>query len=118
MVKELQRTQGIGVRPRLFAAAGVGNAAALAGQSYWPALDTEMILRNPPSFHVAGFFNAKSAQYDNWSAARHPALRRLIAETPGVSLPPDLISCPAWFAVDAAELIRAAADGRKQRAAR
>jgi iron complex transport system substrate-binding protein len=101
----------------MFNAAGVGNATAMAGLSYWPPLSTEMILRDPPTFYVGGFFNAASERNDNWSAARHPALRRVLAQTPGIILPPDLIACPAWFAVEAAELIRNAADQTIERRA-
>ncbi len=86
-------------------AAGVVNLAAQAGQSYWPALPAEAVLLNPPELIVTGFFNAADERINYWSAARHPALGRLFQKTPTVSLGPDIISCAAWFSVDAAEAI-------------
>ena len=86
-------------------AAGVINIAAEAGQSYWPALPAETLILDPPSLIVAGFFDSEDERINYWSAARHPALRKLLRKTPTVSLPPDVISCAAWFSVDAAEAI-------------
>lgn len=85
--------------------AGVINMAAQAGQSYWPALPAEAVLLNPPELIVTGFFNAADERINHWSAARHPALGRLFQKTPTVGLGPDIISCAAWFSVDAAEAI-------------
>ena len=89
--------------------AGLNNAASDAGLSYWPALPAEAIIAKPPEFFVAGFFTAQSERADNWSAARHPAIRRVLEGSDGVYLSPDLISCPGWFAVDAAQAIAEAA---------
>jgi len=94
----------------MFRAAGVRNRAADEGLSYWPALPAELIVQRPPTFYVGGFFNADSETRDNWSAARHPAIMRALSSAHGVMLTPDLLSCPAWFAADAAQRIRDAAD--------
>lgn len=97
----------------LFRAAGVRNAAAEAGLSDWPPLPLEKLAETPPAFAVAGFFDPKLAAADNWSPARHPAFARALAGKPVVFLPADVLSCPAWFAVEAAERIRAGAEAAR-----
>lgn len=92
----------------LFKAAGVANAAGHL--NYWPALPLEALIERPPSFIVAGFFRADEVGADNWSAALHPAFGKIFENARVVHLPADILSCPAWFATDGAELIRAAAD--------
>lgn len=94
-------------------AAGVNNQAADAGHSYWPPLSAEALIAEPPHFIVTGFFSANSERINHWSAARHPALRKALNATPRVDLPTDILSCPGWFSLDAAEAIRNAVDKEK-----
>lgn len=89
----------------IFKAAGIINISAEAGQNYWPPLPAEALLLAPPELIVSGFFVSKDEQINFWSSARHPALQKLLRDTPTVQLPPDIISCAAWFSVDAAEMI-------------
>lgn len=90
-------------------AAGVVNIAASEGAVGWPALPAERLIERPPELIVAGFFTSNSERINHWSAARHPALRRLFRDVPTVRLAPDVVACPGWFAVDAAEAIADAA---------
>jgi iron complex transport system substrate-binding protein len=99
----------------IFTAAGVANSAAEKGLSYWPELSAEALIADPPDFIVTGFFSATSERINHWSIARHPALKRLIEARPRVDLDADVVSCPAWFALDAAEAIRDAADAHETR---
>ncbi len=96
----------------IMTAAGVTNAAAQAGLSYWPPLSAEAVITKPPEFIVAGFFASASERINHWSAARHPAIRRLLIETPGVAPSSDVLSCPGPQSVDAAEAIRDAVDAK------
>ena len=86
-------------------AAGLVNIAAEQGKAYWPSLPAEEVLLAPPDFIVGGFFVSRDEEINHWSAARHPVLKRLLSQTPSVQLPADLVSCAAWFSVDAAEII-------------
>ncbi len=95
----------------ILAAAGVRNNAAEAGLSYWPPLSAEAIVAAPPTFVVAGFFTSNAERINHWSAARHPALQKILKQTPGVAPPADVLSCPGPQSVEAAELIRNSADG-------
>lgn len=97
----------------LFKAAGVKNAAAEAGLQGWPAAPFEALVENPPAFVAAGFFDADATRTDNWSLARHPVWNTVFAGRPVVNLPQDLLACPAWFSVEAAERIRDAAERRR-----
>lgn len=95
----------------IFRAAGVSNIAADAGLAHWPPLPAETLVASPPAFLVTGFFAANSERVNHWSAARHPALREIFAKTTTVHLPADILSCPGWYSVDAAEAIAAVTGG-------
>ncbi|MEQ8179022.1 MAG: ABC transporter substrate-binding protein [Amphiplicatus sp.] len=97
----------------IFSAARVRNATAEAGLSYWPPFPAESLVLNPPGIIVAGFFKDAAEAANHWSAARHPAFRRIFDRTPTIHLRTDIISCPAWFSVDAAEIIAEGIDGMK-----
>ncbi len=94
----------------ILSAAGVRNRAADDGLSYWPPLSAEAVIADPPAFIVAGFFFSNAERVNHWSAARHPALLRLLRKTPGVAPPAAVLSCPGPQSIDAAELIRASVD--------
>jgi iron complex transport system substrate-binding protein len=89
-------------------AAGLRNRTAEAGLSWWPPLPLEALAAAPPDFIVAGFFDS-GVRADQWSPARHPAYARIFARSKTIHLPADLLSCPAWFAADAAARLRAEA---------
>ncbi len=99
----------------ILAAAGVRNETAEKGLFYWPPLSAEAVVADPPDFIVAGFFSSKAEGVNHWSASRHPVLRALLAAIPGVAPPADLLSCPGPQSIDAAELIRDAADRARAR---
>ncbi|WDI32426.1 ABC transporter substrate-binding protein [Hyphococcus flavus] len=89
----------------ILTAAGLINIAAADGEIYWPPLPAESLLLNPPAVIVTGFFLSRDQDINYWSAARHPAIEQQFEKTPTIHLPPDVISCAAWFAVDAVEQI-------------
>jgi iron complex transport system substrate-binding protein len=90
----------------IFKAAGVGNIAAERGLSFWPPLSAEALVADPPDYVVTGFFNADSERINHWSAVRHPALKEALAGSVRIDLDADVLSCPGWFSLDAAEQIR------------
>lgn len=98
----------------IFSAAGVENIAAANGLSYWPPLSAEVLVKDPPAYVVAGFFGANSERINHWSAARHPALRKALDATTRVDLSADILACPNFFSVDAAEEIRKAVENARR----
>jgi iron complex transport system substrate-binding protein len=74
----------------------------------------ERVVLDPPELIVTGFFEATTEYVNHWSASRHPAFREAFAATPAVHLAADLISCPAWFSVEAAEQIARHVDGSQK----
>lgn len=81
-------------------AAGFRNGVIQPG--YQP-LGLERVLLSPPALYVKGFFDL--ARSDWRGAGRHPVMRRATAERTAASLPGAALTCPAWFAADAAVLL-------------
>ncbi len=74
----------------------------------WTVLPLERLIQTPPALIALGFFDSGRDRMNAWSPSRHPALRRALANTRTVNLPPATVSCEAWYAIDAAERIAAA----------
>jgi iron complex transport system substrate-binding protein len=89
----------------VIAAAGGRNIRTGAS---WTLLPLERMAATPPAVVALGFFDTGRTAMDAWSPARHPAVRRALARTRTVSLPPAAISCQAWYAIDAAEVLAVA----------
>lgn len=89
----------------VIAAAGGRNVHTGAS---WTVLPLERLVETPPALIALGFFDTGRTAMNAWSPSRHPALRRALANARTVSLPPAAISCQAWYAIDAAEILAAA----------
>jgi iron complex transport system substrate-binding protein len=89
----------------VIAAAGGRNIRTHAS---WQLLPLEQMVETPPALIALGFFSTGREQVNAWSPSRHPALRRALEQARTVNLPPAAISCEAWYAIDAAEMIAAA----------
>ncbi|MGV9007642.1 MAG: ABC transporter substrate-binding protein [Brevundimonas sp.] len=84
-------------------AAGFVNLAASPG---FAPVSVERIALNPPFRFVLGFFDQIRADWRG--AGRHPVVRRASAGRVAARLPATVLSCPAWFAADAAAMLAAA----------
>jgi iron complex transport system substrate-binding protein len=89
----------------VIAAAGGRNVRSEAS---WAVLPLERMVETPPALIALGFFDSGRDRMNAWSPSRHPALRRALNEARTIRLPPSAISCEAWYAIDAAEMIAAA----------
>ena len=89
----------------VIAAAGGRNVRTDAS---WTLMPLERMTATPPALVALGFFDHGRTAMNVWSPSRHPAVRRALARARTVSLPPAAISCQAWYAIDAAEIIAAA----------
>lgn len=81
-------------------AAGFANGVERPG--YQP-LGLERVLLAPPALFVKGFFDL--ARSDWRGAGRHPVMRRVMRQRTVAELPGAVLTCPAWFAGDAAGLL-------------
>ena len=88
----------------ILTAAGFANA--VVAPSFMPVSIERMVL-SPPARFVLGFFD--EARGDWRGAGRHPVLRRLARGRVAARLPAATLTCPAWFAADAAAMLRAGA---------
>jgi len=86
-------------------AAGGRNVAAAPS---WNVLPLERLTQTPPALVALAFFDTGRTQVDAWSPSRHPAFRAALVRTRTVALPAGAVSCGAWTAIDAAEIIAAA----------
>ena len=81
-------------------AAGFANLAVSPG---FAPVSVERIALNRPARFVLGFFDQIRADWRG--PGRHPVVRRAAAGRVAARLPASVLSCPAWFAADAAALL-------------
>jgi iron complex transport system substrate-binding protein len=84
-------------------AAGFANAARSSG---FAPVSVERIALSPPTRFVLGFFDQVRADWRG--PGRHPVVRRTSAGRVAAELPGAVLTCPAWFAADAAVMLKAA----------
>jgi iron complex transport system substrate-binding protein len=80
--------------------AGFANLAVAPG---FAPVSVERIALNRPARFVLGFFDQIRADWRG--PGRHPVVRRAAAGRVAARLPASVLSCPAWFAADAAALL-------------
>lgn len=80
-------------------AAGYANAAAPG----FGAVSVERIALEPPARFILAFFEL--ARTDWRGVGRHPVVRRAASGRTAARLPGSVMSCPAWFAADAAAML-------------
>lgn len=81
-------------------AAGFRNLTAAPG---FGALSVERIAMNPPVRFVLGFFDQMRA--DLRGPGRHPVVTRAAEGRTAARLPAATLTCPAWFAAEAVEMM-------------
>lgn len=84
----------------ILGAAGYANLATSPGFS---AVSVERIALFPPTRFVLGFFDQIRADWRG--PGRHPVVRRVARGRTAARLPAAALSCPAWFAADAAAIL-------------
>ncbi|WP_420478509.1 ABC transporter substrate-binding protein [Brevundimonas sp. FT23028] len=85
----------------IFRAAGVRNAEE---RPYFQPVSVERIALFPPVRFVLGFFDQSRADWRG--PGRHPVVRNATRGKVAAHLPAAALTCPAWFAADAAALLR------------
>lgn len=88
----------------ILGAAGFANAAA--GPFFAP-VSVERIALFPPARFVLGFFD--QVRGDWRGPGRHPVVQRATRGRVAARLPAAALTCPAWFAADAAAMLKAGA---------
>lgn len=86
----------------ILTAAGYRN---LADRPYFNPVSVERVALFPPVRFVLGFFD--QARGDWRGPGRHPVVRKAAEGRVAASLPSAALTCPAWFAADAAALLKA-----------
>lgn len=87
----------------ILVAAGFTNLAVVPG---FAPVSVERIALAPPARFILGFFDQVRADWRG--AGRHPVVRRAASGHVAAILPSAVLSCPAWFAADAAAMLAAA----------
>ena len=86
----------------ILAAAGLSNAAA---RPFFAPVSVERIALFPPTRFVLGFFD--QVRGDWRGPGRHPVVQRAAEGRVAARLPAAALTCPAWFAADAAAMLKA-----------
>lgn len=85
----------------ILSAAGFANAARTR---FFAPVSVERIALFPPARFVLGFFDQSRADWRG--PGRHPVVRRAARGRVAANLPAAALTCPAWFAADAAALLK------------
>lgn len=88
----------------ILAAAGFRNAARAPG---FAPVSVERIALFPPLRFVLGFFDQSRGDWRG--PGRHPVIRKAMQGRVAARLPAAVLTCPAWFAADAAAMLKAGA---------
>jgi iron complex transport system substrate-binding protein len=86
----------------ILGAAGLVNAAAISG---FAPVSVERIALAPPARFILGFFDQSRGDWRG--PGRHPVVRAAARGRTLARLPAATLTCPAWFAADAAAMLRA-----------
>jgi iron complex transport system substrate-binding protein len=84
----------------VMAAGGVDNATKAPG---FGPVGLEALALNPPDRFVLSFFDRPGS--DRHGVGRHEVVRRAVAAGETRVIPAALLSCPAWFTVEAVEIV-------------
>lgn len=84
----------------ILTAAGFANLATSPG--YAP-LSAERVALSPPKRFILGFFDLFRSDWRG--PGRHPVVRRAAKGRVAARLPASALTCPAWFAADAAVMV-------------
>ena len=87
----------------ILGAAGLINAAAMPG---FAPVSVERIALSPPARFVLGFFDQSRGDWRG--PGRHPVVRAAAKDRVVARLPAASLTCPGWFAADAAAMLGAA----------
>lgn len=88
----------------ILSAAGFANAAEAP---FFAPVSIERTVLFPPARFVLGFFDQTRSDWRG--AGRHPVLRRLVQGRVAAKLPAAALTCPGWFAADAAAMLKGGA---------
>ncbi len=86
--------------------AGLNNLLADEGIKGWSSFMVEQFIQLSPDVLITSFFDSRVGQQMSWRFAEHPAMRQAMEGVRVVDIPSRYLSCPAWFAVEGAALIR------------
>lgn len=75
----------------------------LAGMTGFGAVSVERIALQPPRRFLLGFFDQVRADWRG--VGRHPLIQRATKGHVAAALPASVLTCPAWFAADAAVML-------------
>jgi len=91
-------------------AAGLTNAETNPG---WHSIGLEGLVQAPPTAVLTAFFGFDADATDQWSAARHPVLQRILNDADTYAMDESRLTCPAWFVADEAADLSAELGGAR-----
>lgn len=71
----------------------------------WGSISMEALVMAPPAFVVHTFTEASSPTSEAWRMVNNVGVQKVLAAAHEINIPSRLLSCSAWMALDAAELI-------------
>ncbi len=82
-----------------------GNLRNIVDTPGWSDIPLEQLVSLRPDIVVHSYLDDLPTNSGAWSPIRHPVTKRFLKSNLSVSIPPALISCGGWYALDAIEVV-------------
>lgn len=86
--------------------AGLKNLMAEDGVEGWSSFNLEQFITLKPDIVITSFFDSRVGNAESWRFAAHPAMKDAMVGVTVIDVPSRYLSCPAWYAIEGAALIR------------
>lgn len=82
-----------------------GNLLNIVDTQGWRDIPLEQLASLRPDIIVHSYLGDLTKNSGKWSAIHHPVTKRFLLSNAAIAIPPALVSCGAWYSLDAVEMI-------------
>ncbi len=82
-----------------------GNLRNIVDTPGWSDIPLEQLVSLRPDIIVHSYLGDLTKNSGKWSAVHHPVTKRFLESNTAIAIPPALVSCGAWYSLDAVEMI-------------
>jgi len=82
-----------------------GNLLNIVDTQGWRDIPLEQLVSLRPNIIVHSYLDDLNKNSGKWGAIHHPVTKRFLLSHNAIAIPPALVSCGAWYSLDAVEMI-------------